>query len=69
MALSDQPYRENEALRERLSRLGAASRRINESLDLVTFSGRCEQTVAGFPQCCGASPRLKLQREPDLKGS
>ena len=33
MALSDQPYREIEALRERLSRLSAASRRINESLD------------------------------------
>ena len=30
----DQPYREIEALQERLSRLSAASRRINESLDL-----------------------------------
>ena len=29
----DGPYREIEALRERLSRLSAASRRINESLD------------------------------------
>ncbi len=33
MAPSDQPHREIEALRERLSRLSAASRRINESLD------------------------------------
>ena len=31
--VSDQPYREIGALRERLSRLSAASRRINESLD------------------------------------
>ena len=36
MALSGQPYREIEALRERLSRLSAASRRINESLDFDT---------------------------------
>ncbi len=33
---SDQLYRENEALRERLSRLSAASQHINESLDVDT---------------------------------
>ena len=33
MELSDLPYREIEALRERLSRHSEASRRINESLD------------------------------------
>ncbi len=36
MAPSDQPYREIEALRERLSRLSEASRRINESLEFDT---------------------------------
>ena len=36
MARSDQPYREIEVLRERLSRLSAVSRRINKGLDFDT---------------------------------
>ena len=65
MALSDQPYREIETLRERLSRLGATSRRINESLDLVTFSGRCVQTKAKAPaETAGA-----LRRSPGFRNA
>ena len=51
MARSDQPYREIEALRERLSRLSEASRRINESLDFDTvlqgvLDSACSLTAA-----------------------
>ena len=53
MERSEQPYREIEALRERLSRLSAASLRINESLDFDavlqgTLDSACSLTGARY---------------------
>ena len=48
---ADEVMRENEALRERLSRLSEASLRINEDLDLDTF---LREVVDGARSLTGA---------------